>query len=178
MNPSALISAAVLVSLLGCSARDAEIGRGTGAEASAKTEPTAPRALSSLHMADPAAAAQLVSGFHGVEQSAWRWTAGKFSVVLDPPQRSTPAQLKFRFAISPVVLERLKSVTLTASTDEGSIGSETYTAAGEYLFSKPLPVQAPGGKPIAIHFELDRAVAAGELEIRELGVIAISVGLE
>lgn len=171
------IAAAAVVLLLGCSGRDAEIGDGTGAAASLKTEPTVPPALSSLHMADPAAAAQLVSGFHGVEQSAWRWTERKFSVVLNPPQGSAPAQLKFRFALSPVVLDRLKSVTLMASTDGASIGSETYTAPGEYLFVKPLPVQT-AGQPITIHFELDRALAAGELETRELGVIAISVGLE
>jgi hypothetical protein len=131
-----------------------------------------------MHMADPAAAAQLGSGFHAVEQSAWRWTERKFSVMLKPPQNSTPAQLKFRFAISPVVLDRLKSLTLTASTQGNVIGSESYDAAGEYLFSKPLQATPPGGDTIQIDFELDRSVPAGELETRELGVIAISVGLE
>ena len=178
MKPFNLIAATAVALLLGCSGRDAEIGNGTEVAASAKAEPAAPPALSSLHMADPAAAAQLSSGFHGIEQSAWRWTERKFSVLLNPPQSTAPAQLKFRFAISPVVIERLKSVTLTASTDLRAIGSETYTAPGEHLFSKALPAQAPGGQPIAIHFELDRAIAAGDLETRELGVIAISVGLE
>jgi hypothetical protein len=177
MKPTCLIAAIAVVLLLGCSSRDAEIGSGTQA-AAAKGEPAAAPALSNLHMADPAAAAQLASGFHGIEQSAWRWTERKFAVMLKPPQSSTPAQLRFRFAISPVVVERLKSVTLKASTDGAPVGSETYTAPGEYLFSKPLPVQASGDKPIAINFELDRAIAAGDLETRELGVIAISVGLE
>ena len=178
MKPFNLIAAAAVALLLGCTGRDAEIGNGAGMAAPAKAESATPLALSSLHMADPAAAAQLAGGFHGIEQSAWRWTERKFSVVLNPPQRIAPAQLKFRFAISPVVVERLKSVTLTASTDAGAIGSETYTAPGEYLFSKALPAQAPGEQLIAIHFELDRAIAAGDLETRELGVIAISVGLE
>jgi hypothetical protein len=178
MNPTRLIVGTALVLLLGCSGRDAEIGNGTRAVASGKSETPAPLALLMLHMADPAAAPQLASGFHAVEQSAWRWTERKFSVMLKPPQNPTPAQLKFRFAISPVVVERLKSVTLKASTDGAPVGSETYTAPGEYLFSKPLPVQASGDKPIAINFELDRAIAAGDLETRELGVIAISVGLE
>src|SRR5450631_2875654 len=31
--------------------------------------------------ADPHVATQLLSGFYGVEQNAWRWTTGRFSVV-------------------------------------------------------------------------------------------------
>lgn len=178
MKPNSLIAATAALLLLACSGSDAEIGSGAPAAASAKQKPATAPALSSLHMADPAAAAQLAAGFHGIEQSAWRWTQREFSVNLKAPAASTAPQLKFRFAISPVVMERLKSLTLTASTGGNLIGSESYAAAGEYVFSKALPPAPPGGDTMQIDFELDRAVPAGDLETRELGVIAISVGLE
>src|ERR1035437_1340741 len=40
---------------------------------------------STIHMGDPQAAPQLTSGFYGIEQNAWRWTARRFSLVLRPP---------------------------------------------------------------------------------------------
>ena len=38
-----------------------------------------------VNMADPKSSVQLLKGFHDVEQNAWRWTMGKFSVTLRPP---------------------------------------------------------------------------------------------
>jgi hypothetical protein len=178
MNPNRLIASAAVALLLGCSGRDAEIGNGAGAAPSVKSEPPAAPALSSLQMADPAGTAQLLSGFHGLEQNAWRWTERRFSVMLGLPRGSTPTQLHFRFAISPVVIGRLKSQTLTASAQGVAIGSESYDAAGEYLFSKPLAPTAAKTGSMRIDFELDHAVPAGELETRELGVIAISASAE
>jgi len=49
------------------------------------TEEEAPSLASTLHVADPKVAAQLISGFYGIEGDSWRWTAGKFSVLLRPP---------------------------------------------------------------------------------------------
>lgn len=40
---------------------------------------------SSIDGGDERAASQFVSGFHDVEASSYRWTMGKFSVVLQPP---------------------------------------------------------------------------------------------
>src|ERR1039457_4839403 len=39
---------------------------------------------STIHMGDPQTAPQLVSGFYGIEQNAWRWTGRRFSLVLRP----------------------------------------------------------------------------------------------
>src|ERR1700681_3194147 len=44
--------------------------------------------FSTLGMADPAIAGQLLSGFYPVEENSWRWVARKFSVALKPPQNS------------------------------------------------------------------------------------------
>src|SRR5216684_391037 len=36
-------------------------------------------------MSDPRSSGQIVNGFYGIENQSWRWTAGKFSVLLRPP---------------------------------------------------------------------------------------------
>ncbi len=41
--------------------------------------------VSSLNMSGASAKDQLISGFWGLENGAWRWTAGKFSVTLKTP---------------------------------------------------------------------------------------------
>ena len=46
---------------------------------------SAPRARSSVNMADPAQAAQLLSGFYDIEGATSRWTARNFSVLLKVP---------------------------------------------------------------------------------------------
>ena len=56
----------------------------------AQTVEEAPPLSSTIATADPRAAAQLVSGFYGVEQNSWRWTAGQFSVLLRPPRTPAP----------------------------------------------------------------------------------------
>ena len=50
------------------------------------TEEEGPALASMVATADPHAAAQLLTGFYGIEQNSWRWTAGRFSVVLRPPR--------------------------------------------------------------------------------------------
>ena len=47
--------------------------------------PAGPDLLSVVQVDDPAASAQLVSGFYSLEGNPWRWTAGKFSAELKPP---------------------------------------------------------------------------------------------
>ena len=46
-----------------------------------------------VHAADPRASLQLVKGFHGIEQNAWRWTMGQFSVTLRPPHGAAEMEL-------------------------------------------------------------------------------------
>ena len=40
------------------------------------------RMATTVQVADPKMAAQLVSGFHGVENGSWRWTQRQFTVAL------------------------------------------------------------------------------------------------
>src|SRR5947207_3354169 len=80
------------------------------------TEEEAPSLASTISVAEPRTAGQLLRGFYGLEQGAWRWTQGKFAVVLRPPREAAQkgATLRLNFSVPEPVLAKLKSVTLTA----------------------------------------------------------------
>ena len=145
-----------------------------------QTEEEAPRMATMLTMSDPRAASQLLLGFYAIEQSGWRWTAGKFSVVLRPPRDAAQmgATLKFKFSIPQPLLDRVKSTTLTAYVGDTKLDPETYTKAGAYEYIKDVPAAALSSDSVKVDFALSKFLEAGAVEGRELGVIAVAVGFE
>jgi hypothetical protein len=175
------LAALLLASLLlaGCPSNEPELAQAPQSEAPpSAAEAPAGALLSSVHMGDPAAAAQLLEGFYGVEQGVWRWTARKFSVALQPPAGSADTQIEFKFTLPAAVATRLKSVTLTARVNGAEIGRETYEQAGDHVFTKPVPAASLQGGAVNVEFELDKALPPTESDQRELGVVAISVALK
>src|ERR1043166_3237791 len=77
-----------------------------------QTEESSPQLASLIHMNDPRNASQLISGFYDIEDHSWRWTAGKFSVLLRPPRTAARkgAVLQLQFSIPEVILSKLKAV--------------------------------------------------------------------
>jgi hypothetical protein len=144
------------------------------------TEEETPRMSSAVSMGDPKADAQLVSGFYGVEAGAWRWTARQFSVVLHPPPGSDQkgATLQLKLTVPPIVSERLKAISLSAMVNGGVLPAETYTRPGEYLYTRDVPPGALTAEAVRVDFQLDKAMPPSGGDLRELGVIALSVGLE
>jgi hypothetical protein len=135
--------------------------------------------VSMLHVADPNTAIQLVRGFHDIEQNAWRWTRGSFSVALKVPAGASErgAVLELKFVAPEPVIERLKEVTLSASVNGHALEAETYSKAGEYTYRRELPAAALQQEAVTVDFALDKYLAAGEVETRELGIIVSSAGL-
>jgi hypothetical protein len=144
------------------------------------TEEEAPTLSTTVHVADPRAAAQLISGFHGIENQSWRWTAGKFSVLLRPPRTAAQkgATLQFKFAVPDPVISRLKSVSVKASINGTDLAPEKYEKAGEYTYARDVPPNLLAGEAVTVEFVLDKFLPAGPDDHRELGVVAQSVGFE
>jgi len=165
--------------LLGCGSNEPELATG-GGDSSPAAMPPPSEMLSSLHVADPRAEPQLLSGFHVVEQGAWRWTEKRFSVALKtlPPVEGEPIQLELKFALPDVIIEKFGEVALTARAGSASLGSETYNAAGDHVFQKPVPPEALEGEVVQIDFELDKAIPPSERDERELGLVAQSIALK
>jgi hypothetical protein len=139
-----------------------------------------PRLAAVLKMNDPAAPAQLVKGFYGVEGGAWRWTAGKFSVLLRSPLSAAQhgGTLTFGFTVPDVVTQKLGAIELTASVGATKLKSETYSKPGAYTFTADIPAELLTKESVTVDFTLDKSIPAGTMDQRELGVIATSVGLE
>jgi len=132
-----------------------------------------------IRVADPGAAAQLISGFYPPEHGSWRWTMGKFSVALGAPPAAAQkgARLTMEFTLPDTVASRRKPVTLAAAVESHPLDSETYSQAGDYVYSRDVPAEAFGAGPVKVDFALDKFLAAGEIEGRELGLIVKAVGL-
>jgi hypothetical protein len=174
MRRSNLLALLMLTVLwAGCASNEPDLG---GA-AETTEEPEAPPAelLSSVHMSDAGASAQLLRGFHALEQGTWRWTEQRFAVALKAPPllQDQPLHLTLKFTLPEALMEKQKTLTLSATVNGTPVGSETYDKAGDHVFSKPVPNEALAQEPAEVVFELDKALAGGELDARELGLVAV-----
>jgi hypothetical protein len=144
------------------------------------TTEEAPLMASVVATADPHAATQLLSGFYGVEQNAWRWTAGKFSVLLRPPRTASVsgAVLQLKFTIPGVSMAKLKTMTLSAYVNGTPLAPQTYTQAGEFIYSRDVAANLLAGDVVRVDFSLDKTMQPIPPDIRTLGVVATMVGLQ
>ena len=135
---------------------------------------------SMISMADPSTAPQLVSGFHAMENGAWRWTMKKFSVVLKPPVGSdqSGATLRFKMYIPDDHVNKLGPVTLSCDVNGTQLDPETLTKGGEQVYSRSVPADALKGSSVKVNFALNKAREPDASDVRELGVVAIVIGLQ
>jgi len=145
-----------------------------------QTEEEGPTLATIVHVADPRAATQLLSGFYGVEQNSWRWTAGKFSVVLRPPRTAVAkgATLQLKFSVPEVVIVKLKAMSLSASVNGTPLSPESYTQPGEFTYTRDVPANLLVGESAKVDFSLDKTMPPSGGDQRELGVVVTTVGLD
>jgi hypothetical protein len=136
--------------------------------------------LATIRFGEPRASRQLLNGFWAVENNSWRWTRHHFELVLMPPPQAfqAGAALKFRFALPAGLIDRVHSVTLTASVGGVALPPQTYTEPGGCTFVREVPAAAfAGGGPVGVVFTTDKYFRPGEVEGRELAVVASDIGL-
>jgi hypothetical protein len=133
-----------------------------------------------INMGDPKQERQLVSGFYSIESNAWRWTAKDFTVSLRPPAGAAAqgATLIFALSIPQAVVDRLKSVTLSAFVNGTALAPETYAHDGQYEYKRDVPPNLLKGRAVRVEFQLDKSMPPAGGDARELGIVARSVGLE
>ena len=134
---------------------------------------------STVRVADPKVTGQLVSGFHAVESGSWRWTQRQFTVALGVPAGAAQsgAVLELHLTVPPPSIEKLNSLTLTASIDGADLGPETYSKPGPYVYKREVPARLLAGSSVRVVFALDKAIQPGGADLRELGVVVTSIGL-
>ena len=136
--------------------------------------------LSAVSVGQPRAERQLLDGFWFIENNAWRWTKHSFSVRLMPPPGAAQkgAMLDFRFTLPDSVIDRRKSVSLYVRVGDVALPPETYTASGDYSYRALVPLSAlQVAGPLKISFSTNNYLAAGEVDARELALIAHSFAL-
>jgi hypothetical protein len=165
------LACALIFSIVACTGKHNQVVQN-------EEQDTGPHLTSTLRMGDPKAATQLVSGFYGIENNMWRWTAGKFSTLLQTPAGAAQngATLTFTFTVPDVVIQKLKTVTLTASINGMALKSAEYNAAGAYTFSADVPASALKAEAVKVDFALDKSLPP-DVDKRELGLIATAVAL-
>jgi hypothetical protein len=138
----------------------------------------APSKASLVRMNDPSTAGQLLSGFYGIENNAWRWTAGHFSVLLYAPPGASQrgATLTFKLTVPEQAAQKSGSITLTASIEGKALFSSTWDKPGAYTFTGEIPASMLPADSVKIDFALDKSFHAPN-DARELGIIAASAGL-
>jgi tRNA (mo5U34)-methyltransferase len=130
--------------------------------------------LAESRLARPAAAFRLDRGWHELEYESWRWTARRFSAVVNLTTRLAPATLLFRFRLPREVLEQRPALALSAAVNGAALAPAIYSTAGEHEYSAALPSLEAG--QVKVEFELDGAIRAGGGDERELGVLVTFVG--
>jgi hypothetical protein len=135
---------------------------------------------STVHMGDPKTEAQLISGFYGIEDNAWRWTGRQFSLVLRPPfgWAQKGGTLQLRLTVPPVIIERLKTISLSATIDGSTLPPETYTQPGDYTYMREVSPELLAGGSVRVDFQLDKSMPPSGADLRDLGVVVLSAGLE
>jgi hypothetical protein len=132
-----------------------------------------------INVADPADSAQIVRGFSNVEADAWRWSTSKFSVVLRPPAGSAQngAKLELHFTLHDAVVGKLGPVTVSATVNGTPVAPETFSQAGDFVYSHDVPAEALGSDVVTVEFSTDKALEPTDKDKRELALIVKTIGL-
>lgn len=137
---------------------------------------SAPRARSSVNMADPAQAAQLLSGFYDIEGQRSRWTAKNFSVLLKTPPGGA-VQLYLKLYVPDVQIRNLGPITISADVAGFELPARTFSQSNEYTYSANVPTEALRPGIVVVNFRLDKSSVGLNGDARELGVVVTEVGL-
>ncbi|HEV2689588.1 MAG TPA: hypothetical protein VGV35_13590 [Bryobacteraceae bacterium] len=170
-RPLLLLLIPLLLAPLGCKQRRRRIALQAAEETAV---------ASMVSAADPRATSQFAKGFYPVEGGSWRWTAKDFTVNLSPPRGAAQngAQLVLEFSVPEVVIQRLKSITLSASIDGLKLTPEQYTSTGIFSYVRAVPADKLQTQNIPVDFTLDKALPPTAADSRELGIIVTQAGFK
>jgi tRNA (mo5U34)-methyltransferase len=118
--------------------------------------------------------AQLLEGWHAMEPGQWRWTEREFSILASAPA-SRRGTLRLQFVVSAPLLDSLGALTLSASANGVPLTAQTYEEPGPQVYLRALPESALAASDVRIQFRLDKALAPGPHDERELGLIVTQV---
>jgi hypothetical protein len=131
-----------------------------------------------LAMNDPRTSIQLIRGFYAVESGTWRWTERSFAASLRVPADAAQngARLLMKVTVPQTQIDKLGSMTLSASVNGVGLPPETYAHAGGFLYERDVPATAFRQDIALVEFALDKVAPAPPPDKRLLGIVVTSVG--
>lgn len=137
---------------------------------------------STVALGNAAQQAQLLGGFHQIEEGRWRWTAKEFAVSLKAPFAAgqAGAVLELNGSLPELILSKTGPVTLAARIGGQTLPGVTFTTAGDAKYSVAVPPALLAQSPVRVDFTLSKALPAGTIpgDGRELGLIVSEIGLK
>lgn len=134
-----------------------------------------------LRTGDPAAAAQLIEGFYGIESqgaNAWRWTEPDFALALAPPSGSERgARLRVRLFFPETQIQKLGPITLTAFVDGEPLKPQIFSASGSQDFVRDIPACFLNTSVLPIRFSFDPYMPKSATQGRDLGAVVTEAEL-
>jgi hypothetical protein len=136
--------------------------------------------VSSIDIADPATARQLITGFYDLEANAWRWTARSFSIALRRPAGAEPdgARLTLHLAIPETQIGNLGPMTLSAEINGHALEPERFSSPGDLKYVREVPADDLSSALTLVTFTLDKSRTPSGEDDRDLGVIVKAVLIE
>ena len=89
-----------------------------------------------------------------------------------------PLSVTVKVAVPQVTIDKLKTISLSATAGGIALPPETYTTAGGYSYVREVPASALTDESVRIDFQLDKVMPPAPPDIRELGIIVHAIGLE
>jgi hypothetical protein len=77
-----------------------------------------------------------------------------------------------------VIVEKLKTISLSAAIGGSALPPETYTQAGDYTYTREVAPALLAGGSVRVDFQLDKSIPPSGADLRDLGVVVLSAGLE
>jgi hypothetical protein len=124
-------------------------------------------------------APQLVKGWYGVEDGAWRWMAKESQASLKNPG-VFPAGFEVRLTLPKPIADAVgMPVTFTVLLDGKVLGEEVYQQDGAFIFEKTVQPGMLSPGPVAVTLRVNKAkppVPGGDA--RELGAVIAGFGFK
>jgi hypothetical protein len=104
----------------------------------------------------------------------------KFAVSLATPKGAgvKGAELQVRMALPEVLMVKLKRLSLTATINGVTLPAQSFEKPGDAVYQADVPADLVKSEAVTVEFVLDKALAPGEVDARELGVVCVSILLE
>lgn len=131
-----------------------------------------------VNVADPRAGVQMLRGFHELESNSWRWTASKFAVALRPPKdASAGAKVYLEMVAADAVVDKVGLPTIALTVEGRVLPPVKIAKTGPQRAEWDVPAELLKGDMVTAEFSVDKFLAAGQVEQRELGLIVSVAGL-